>query len=263
MSGSLRSSDRKNGHSSACTKRRRNRRHRCGSVRLQIERMIRTPEYAQSVAQPSERAHFRDRCTNLSATLPLRTTRSAVPLKIPVCRGCNAIVLLIRPPIPGETVQFRCGCFLCRGFVRVDSDCISAVVRLSSAFPVLFEETSKIFHSTGGKKRQKEHYNSVFREPFCVNSHSLYVEGIKVGADLMIFLLLGKYIDLVAETQKKYSPGTKIYSRFTTAIQALKQGDPFLYSPGFVDCENAWNLDEKLFLSHLPYRHQPYWARKK
>ena len=55
-----------------------------------------------------------------------------------------------------------------------------------------------------------------------------------------------KYIELVAETQKKYSQETEIYSRFMKAIQALKQGNPFLYSSGFLDRENVWQLDENL-----------------
>ena len=55
-----------------------------------------------------------------------------------------------------------------------------------------------------------------------------------------------KYIELVAETQKKYSQETEIYSSFTKAIQALKQGNPFLYSPGFLDREIVWKLDKNL-----------------
>ena len=55
-----------------------------------------------------------------------------------------------------------------------------------------------------------------------------------------------KYIELVAETQKKYSQETEIYSYFTKAIYALKQGNPFLYSSGFLDSENVWQLDENL-----------------
>ena len=39
---------------------------------------------------------------------------------------------------------------------------------------------------------------------------------------------------------------TEIYSSFTKAIQALKQGNPFLYSPGFLDRENVWKLDKNL-----------------
>ena len=55
-----------------------------------------------------------------------------------------------------------------------------------------------------------------------------------------------KYIKLIVETQKKYSQETEIYSRFTKAIQALKQGNPFLYSPGFLDRENVWKLDKNI-----------------
>ena len=33
---------------------------------------------------------------------------------------------------------------------------------------------------------------------------------------------------------------------FTKAIQALKQGNPFLYSPGFLDRENVWKLDKNI-----------------
>ena len=55
-----------------------------------------------------------------------------------------------------------------------------------------------------------------------------------------------KYIELVKKTQKKYSQETEIYSYFTKAIQALKQGNPFLYSPGFLDRENVWKLDKNL-----------------
>ena len=54
-----------------------------------------------------------------------------------------------------------------------------------------------------------------------------------------------KYIELVKKTQKKYSQETEIYSYFTKAIQALKQGNPFLFSSGFSDPENVWKLDKK------------------
>ena len=55
-----------------------------------------------------------------------------------------------------------------------------------------------------------------------------------------------KYIELVKKTQKKYSQETEIYSYFTKAIQALTQGNPFLYSSGFLDRENVWKLDKNL-----------------
>ena len=36
----------------------------------------------------------------------------------------------------------------------------------------------------------------------------------------------------------------EIYSRFTKAIQALKQVNPFFYCPEFLDRENVWKLDK-------------------
>ena len=77
-----------------------------------------------------------------------------------------------------------------------------------------------------------------------LNDKSLDVVGYALWG--IVFYNDVKYIELVAETQKKYSQETEIYSRFTKAIQALTQGNPFLYSPGFLDRENVWQLDENL-----------------
>ena len=77
-----------------------------------------------------------------------------------------------------------------------------------------------------------------------LNDKSLDVVGYALWG--IVFYNDVKYIELVAETQKKYSQETEIYSRFTKAIQALKQGNPFLYSPGFLDRENVWKLDKNL-----------------
>ena len=77
-----------------------------------------------------------------------------------------------------------------------------------------------------------------------LNDKSLEVVGYALWG--IVFYNDVKYIELVAETQKKHSQKTEIYSRFTKAIQALKQGNPFLYSSGFSDPENVWKLDKNL-----------------
>ena len=77
-----------------------------------------------------------------------------------------------------------------------------------------------------------------------LNDKSLDVVGYALWG--IVFYNDVKYIELVAETQKKYSQETEIYSRFTKAIYALKQGNPFLYSPVFLDRENVWKLDKNL-----------------
>ena len=77
-----------------------------------------------------------------------------------------------------------------------------------------------------------------------LNDKSLdVVEGALWG---IVFYNDVKYIELVKKTQKKYSQETEIYSYFTKAIQALKQGNPFLFSSGFLDRENVWKLDKNL-----------------
>lgn len=75
-----------------------------------------------------------------------------------------------------------------------------------------------------------------------------------IGAALwgIVFYNDIKYLDLLIETQKKYPPSTKLYDRFSDAIFALKQGNPYLYSPYYCDEENKWQLDEKLWFAHLP-----------
>jgi hypothetical protein len=41
--------------------------------------------------------------------------------------------------------------------------------------------------------------------------------------------------------------GVKVRNRFDVAIRALREGDPFLFSPGFHDANDVWGLDRDRF----------------